>query len=93
MDIVFRQLKGKALSTISGISKLKNAPNGQVVDLFIDYCLSDDAGIIMRQVSDVSPIVKDSIREPIVHSAQPLQQTVQHTKELIEYWNKLRLSQ
>jgi iron(III) transport system substrate-binding protein len=87
------QLKGKALSTISGISKLKNAHNGQVVDLFIDYCLSDDAGIIMRQVSDVSPIVKDSIREPIVHPAQPLQQTVQHTKELIEYWNKLRLSQ
>ncbi|MGM0903591.1 MAG: extracellular solute-binding protein [Bacillota bacterium] len=87
------QLKGKALSTISGISKLKNAPNGQVVDLFIDYCLSDEAGIIMRRVSGGTPIAKESLGEPLVDSALPLQQSVQHTKELIEYWNKLRLSQ
>lgn len=86
------QLKGKALSTISGLSKLKHAPNGQVVDLFIEYCLSDDAGKIMRQVSYGTPIAKVS-EQPIVDSAPPFQKTVQHTKELIEYWNKLRLSQ
>ncbi len=83
------QLEGNALSTISGISKLKNAPNGQVVDLFIDYCLSNDARKIIRRFSEGNSFAKESVRKPIVHSALPFQQT----KELIEYWNKLRLSQ
>ncbi len=35
--------------SVNAISKLKRAPNGIIADLFIDYCLSEEAGHILEK--------------------------------------------
>ncbi|MBZ6485121.1 extracellular solute-binding protein [Priestia aryabhattai] len=86
------RIKGPSLS-INGLSRLKNAPNGQVANLFIDYCLSNDAAKIIERVSYGTPISKASKHQLLFHSDISFLQTVQRTKSLIEYWNSLRLSE
>ena len=35
--------------SVNAISKLKRAPSGIIADLFIDYCLSEEAGHILEK--------------------------------------------
>jgi iron(III) transport system substrate-binding protein len=86
------ELEGAPIS-IAGLSKLMHAPNGQVADLFIQFCLSDEAAKIINQLSSGTPITNVSKQHFSAHSKSTFQQTVQETKELIEFWNDLRLLQ
>ncbi|MFD3158660.1 ABC transporter substrate-binding protein [Haloimpatiens sp. FM7330] len=58
--------------TIDSISKIKNGPNGTIGNLFIDFCLSKEAGNILKNMSMGISVRKDADKDEkmlkIVHS-------------------------
>jgi len=79
--------------SVNAISKLKRAPNGIIADLFIDYCLSEEAGHILEKVSFGVPTMFAKNEKEI--EGQPVRRTNQNISNsgIIEIWNRQRLSQ
>ncbi|KAA0764924.1 ABC transporter substrate-binding protein [Bacillus sp. SH5-2] len=79
--------------SVNAISKLKRAPSGIIADLFIDYCLSEEAGHILEKVSFGVPTMFAKNEKEI--EGQPVRRTNQSISNsgIIEIWNRQRLSQ
>lgn len=78
--------------SVNAISKLKRAPSGIIADLFIDYCLSEEAGHILEKVSFGVPTMFAKNEKEI--EGQPVRRTNQNISNsgIIEIWNRQRLS-
>ncbi|EEM03099.1 hypothetical protein bmyco0003_45510 [Bacillus pseudomycoides] len=79
--------------SVNAISKLKHAPSGIIADLFIDYCLSEEAGHILEKVSFGVPTMLAKNQKEI--EGQPVRRTNKNVSDsgVIEIWNRQRLSQ
>ncbi|PEB50426.1 ABC transporter substrate-binding protein [Bacillus pseudomycoides] len=79
--------------SVNAISKLKHAPSGIIADLFIDYCLSEEAGHILEKVSFGVPTMLAKNQKEI--EGQPVRRTNKNISDsgVIEIWNRQRLSQ
>ncbi|WP_459501903.1 ABC transporter substrate-binding protein [Bacillus sp. C1] len=79
--------------SVNAISKLKHAPSGIIADLFIDYCLSKEAGHILEKVSFGVPTMLTETQKEI--EGQPVGRTDKQLVDsgMIELWNRQRLSQ
>ncbi|MCX2827539.1 ABC transporter substrate-binding protein [Bacillus pseudomycoides] len=79
--------------SVNAISKLKHAPSGIIADLFIDYCLSEEAGHILEKVSFGVPTMLAKNQKEI--EGQPVRRTSKNVSDsgVIEIWNRQRLSQ
>ncbi len=79
--------------SVNAISKLKRAPSGFIADLFIDYCLSEEAGHILEKVSFGVPTMFAKNQKEI--EGQPVRRTNKNISNsgIIEIWNRQRLSQ
>ncbi|MDM5190833.1 ABC transporter substrate-binding protein [Bacillus sp. DX4.1] len=78
--------------SVNAISKLKHAPSGIIADLFIDYCLSEEAGHILEKVSFGVPTMLGKNQKEI--EGQPVRRTNKNVSDsgVIEIWNRQRLS-
>ncbi|WJE52582.1 ABC transporter substrate-binding protein [Bacillus cereus] len=79
--------------SVNAISKLRHAPSGIIADLFIDYCLSEEAGHILEKVSFGVPTMLAKNQKEI--EGQPVRRTNKNVSDsrVIEIWNRQRLSQ
>lgn len=79
--------------SVNAISKLKRAPSSIIADLFIDYCLSEEAGHILEKVSFGVPTMFAKNEKEI--EGQPVRKTNQNISNsgIIEIWNRQRLSE
>ncbi|MBO1623954.1 ABC transporter substrate-binding protein [Bacillus arachidis] len=79
--------------SVNAISKLRHAPSGIIADLFIDYCLSEEAGHILEKVSFGVPTMLAKNQKEI--EGQPVRRTSKNVSDgrVIEIWNRQRLSQ
>ena len=79
--------------SVNAISKLRHAPSGIIADLFIDYCLSEEAGHILEKVSFGVPTMLAKNQKEI--EGQPVRRTNKNASDsrVIEIWNRQRLSQ
>ncbi|SFJ64316.1 MULTISPECIES: ABC transporter substrate-binding protein [unclassified Bacillus (in: firmicutes)] len=90
--IVSKVPKQTGLS-VNAISKIQHAPSGIIADLFIDYCLSEEAGHILEKVSFGVPTMLAKRQQEV--QGQPVGRTNQSVSDsgIIELWNRQRLSQ
>ncbi|EMA6342550.1 ABC transporter substrate-binding protein [Bacillus cytotoxicus] len=90
---IVSQVPGQTGLSVNAISKLRDAPGGIIADLFIDYCLSGEAGHILEKVSFGVPTMLAKNQKEI--EGQPVRRTNKDISNsgLIEIWNRQRLSQ
>lgn len=90
--IVSKVPKQTGLS-VNAISKIQHAPSGIIADLFIDYCLSEEAGHILEKVSFGVPTMLAERQQEV--QDQPVRVTNQSVSDsgIIELWNRQSLSQ
>ncbi|WP_410489194.1 ABC transporter substrate-binding protein [Bacillus changyiensis] len=73
--------------SINSISKLQDAPHGQVGDLFLRYCLSEEGKKIIEKVSYGTLTIKENKGTRVSIKTG---HKVDDYSVVLDYWNKLR---